>query len=254
MLTQNIFDYLLYGWIGIALVIFPVMLKITAPYGRHTKKTWGMLINARLGWFIMELPVILVFSYFFFRGDALKTLPVFLFYSLFMLHYVQRVFIYPLRIREKHKKMPLLIVILAVFFNCCNGFFNGYWFGYLNGFHYSNDWLFGWKFILGFCLFIIGMYLNIASDQRLINLRNGSKKEYSIPYGGLFNYVSSPNLLGEIIEWTGWAVMCWCLPALAFAFWTFANLVPRALDHHRWYKKQFNNYPEERKAIFPFLL
>jgi len=32
-----------------------------------------------------------------------------------------------------------------------------------------------------------------------------------------------------------------------------ANLIPRALDHHRWYKEQFEDYPPERKALLPFL-
>jgi len=36
--------------------------------------------------------------------------------------------------------------------------------------------------------------------------------------------------------------------------WTIANLVPRALAHHKWYNEHFENYPAERKAIFPFIL
>jgi hypothetical protein len=35
---------------------------------------------------------------------------------------------------------------------------------------------------------------------------------------------------GEIIEWTGYAIACWSLPAAAFAIMTFCNLGPRA--HH----------------------
>jgi hypothetical protein len=47
--------------------------------------------------------------------------------------------------------------------------------------------------------------------------------------------------------------MAWNLPALSFAIWTFANLVPRALNHHNWYKDKFPDYPKNRKAVFPFL-
>jgi hypothetical protein len=36
--------------------------------------------------------------------------------------------------------------------------------------------------------------------------------------------------------------------------WTFANLVPRAIDHHRWYKRRFDDYPPDRKAVFPYFL
>jgi len=98
------------------------------------------------------------------------------------------------------------------------------------------------------------MYINISSDNILLGLRKGGKKGYYIPYGGLFKYVSSPNLSGEIIEWLGWAMMSWCLPSFSFALWTMANLIPRALDHHHWYKRKFADYPKDRKAVIPFLV
>jgi 3-oxo-5-alpha-steroid 4-dehydrogenase 1 len=49
--------------------------------------------------------------------------------------------------------------------------------------------------------------------------------------------------------------MAWNLPALSFAVWTAVNLIPRALDHHKWYKSYFKEeYPKQRKAVIPFLL
>jgi hypothetical protein len=35
---------------------------------------------------------------------------------------------------------------------------------------------------------------------------------------------------------------------------TSANLVPRAIAHHRWYRETFPEYPPERKAVLPLLL
>jgi hypothetical protein len=35
--------------------------------------------------------------------------------------------------------------------------------------------------------------------------------------------------VGEILEWTGFAIACQSLPATAFAVYTFCNLFPRAL-------------------------
>jgi len=66
--------------------------------------------------------------------------------------------------------------------------------------------------------------------------------------------VSCPNLFGEIVEWSGFAMMCWNLPALSFAIWTAANLIPRAISHHRWYRQRFADYPAARKAVIPFIL
>jgi hypothetical protein len=66
--------------------------------------------------------------------------------------------------------------------------------------------------------------------------------------------VSAPNYLGEIVEWSGWALATWSLAGLAFALYTTANLAPRALANHRWYRQQFPGYPPERRALLPHLL
>jgi 3-oxo-5-alpha-steroid 4-dehydrogenase 3 len=36
--------------------------------------------------------------------------------------------------------------------------------------------------------------------------------------------------------------------------WVLVNQVVAALMSHNWYKRTFNNYPSNRKAIIPFLL
>ena len=41
---------------------------------------------------------------------------------------------------------------------------------------------------------------------------------------------------------------------LAFAVFTIANLAPRAISIHKWYRKNFPDYPRKRKAIIPFIL
>lgn len=253
MISERLFTDLLHVWIVLAIITFLILLRITAPYGRHSTNTWGPTINNRFGWLIMEIPVVIVFSWFFFSGTALKSIPVYIIYGLFVLHYVNRIFVFPFRMKTVGKQIPVSIVVLAVFFNLVNGFFNGYWFGFLSPV-YEISWLSDPKFIVGIILFFSGMYINISSDNKLINLRKGGKRGYYIPLGGLFNYVSSPNLLGEIIEWIGWAIMGWCLPGFSFAIWTMANLIPRALDHQRWYHHRFNDYPVNRKAIIPKIL
>jgi len=56
-----------------------------------------------------------------------------------------------------------------------------------------------------------------------------------------------------MMEWIGWAILTWSLPGLAFAVFTIANLLPRAYKNHKWYKKQFPDYPEKRKAVIPYI-
>jgi len=115
LMTWELFNQLVFAWIGIGLAVYVLLLFISAPYGRHTRKGWGPVIPNKLAW---------------------------------VLHYTNRAFVFPFRTRTKGKTMPLLIALFAVFF----------------------------------------------------------------------------------------------------------NLVPRAIDHHKWYKKEFADYPKERKAVIPFIL
>ena len=63
----------------------------------------------------------------------------------------------------------------------------------------------------------------------------------------------SANYFGEIIEWTGWAILTWSLSGLVFLWWTVANLVPRANAIWHRYKEEFGDAVGNRKRVFPFL-
>jgi len=248
------FQLLVWIWIAIAIVLIPVQLRITAPYGRHTRSGWGPMIDNRFGWVLMELVSPLIFMYFFLSGDQPKSAPMWLIFALWIAHYTNRSLIFPLRLQTRGKQMPLSIAISAAFFNLVNGFLNGYWLGHLSP-PYPASWLLDPRFLFGLGLFLSSAAINFWADDRLIKLRQRSGDEgYHIPQGGLFRYISCPNHFGEIVEWTGFAILCWNLPALSFAIWTAANLIPRAWSHHRWYRTHFETYPRERKAVIPGLL
>ena len=247
-MSQEDFNIIVYIWIGLAIIVFPVALLITAPYGRHTKKI-GKMIPNKLGWTLMEIPSLALCIYFFVTGIAEKTFLHYIFVSLFVLHYLNRTFIWSLRTKTKGKQMPLIITFSGIFFNLINGSIIGYYLG--NFAVYEASWLYDPRFITGITLFFIGAYINISSDNKLLKLREPGETGYKIPYGGLFKYVSAPNLFGEIIEWTGYAIATWSLPTASFAIWTFANLLPRGTAHHKWYLRNFKDYPRKRKAIIP---
>ena len=175
------------------------------------------------------------------------------FFSLWILHYINRSIIYPFRTKTTGKQIPVLIVLFAIIFNSVNGWSNGYYLGAL-GPVYSIDWFYSPPFIIGSILFFSGAIINIKTDNYLLQLRKPGDKEYAIPKGGLFKYISCPNHFGEILEWLGFAVLCWNIAAAGFAIWTAANLIPRAMSHHKWYLKNFEKYPADRKAVIPFLI
>lgn len=252
-MSHSTFYLLVYIWIAIAVIIFPIVLRIKAPYGRHTTRKWGFLINNKLGWIIMESPALLVFAGFFLFGCQSHTMVTWVFFSLWMIHYINRTIIFPIRLRTKGKKMPLAIVFMALGFNFMNGFINGYYLGSVAD-DYTLSWFTDPRFIVGILMFFFGMIINWQADDILIHLRKPGETGYIIPRGGFFRFVSCPNHFGEIIEWFGYALLTWSSPALAFAIWTLVNLMPRALHHHQWYQSSFSDYPGSRKALFPFLL
>ena len=251
-LSYDTYQVILFSWIALAIIVFFVLLKITAPYGRHTTTKWGPAISNRIGWILMEAPVLLVLLWFVLPAKDQLSIASWLMLGMFCFHYVNRIFIFPFRIRTRGKTMPLLIVLSAIFFNLMNGFSLGYYFG--NFANYTNQWLTDPRFVMGSLLFILGMAINWKADSDLISLRKPGETHYVIPNSNLFRWISCPNLFGELIEWLGFAILCWNLPACTFLIWTAANLIPRAMSHHQWYKQKFVDYPQDRKAIIPFLL
>ena len=249
-MSDELFQWGLVGVFAMAAFILPLLFFISAPYGRHSRPGWGPVIPARLGWIIMELPSPLCFAWMYFQGPQAGSMAPLVLLCLYMAHYLYRAFIYPFQMRGSHKTKPLLTVVMAILFNIANGSLNGWAIASLAP-HLTDAWLLDPRFILGVALFITGATINLRSDAILRGLRKPGDGSYSIPEKGLHRFVASPNYLGEIIEWAGFALAACTMPALAFWMFTIANLAPRAKDHLRWYRQTFPSYPTSRRALIP---
>lgn len=252
-MPYSTYSLIAYAWISLGVITFFYLLYAkVAPFGRHIRAGWGPTVDNRLGWILMEAVVLMVF--FVFLAPALPRLsgPVIGMVSLFVGHYVHRSLIYPWFLRTRGKRMPMAIAGSAMGFNTMNGFLMGYYFA--NFADYPADWLSDTRFLAGLFVFFLGAGINISTDYALIRLRAAGESGYAIPRGRLFQWISCPNHFGEMLEWCGFALLTWSLPGFAFAVWTAANLIPRALAHHRWYQEKFPDYPAERKAFLPFTI
>ena len=250
----TLFESLLVCWILVAAVTYTALRYVRAAYGRYAAESAAPKMSARTGWILMESVSIAVFAAFFLSSDRTRQLPAILLLGLWQVHYVHRSWIYPLRAQAPNRTMPVSIMLMAVVFNVINASLNGYWLFHA-GPARDSSWLADPRFVVGASLFIVGMAVNISSDYRLLALRRKGDAGYSIPPDrGLFRWISCPNYLGEILEWCAWALATWSLAGLSFAAWTIANLVPRALAHHRWYRQTFSDYPPKRKALVPLLI
>lgn len=245
-----------WGLVTLALAsvaIFVLLFFVSAPYGRHARAGWGPGLPTRLAWILQELPAPLVFTIVFFTGEHAGRLVPLLLLGLWQLHYVQRAFVYPLRMRVGARRTPLLTVALAIAFNVLNSALNAYAISH-GALRHTDAWVRDPRFLAGVALFLTGFAVNLHADAVLRRLRGPGEAGYRIPAGGLYRFVSCPNYLGEILEWCGFALAAWTWAAAVFVGFTIANLLPRALTHHRWYRETFPDYPAERKALVPGLL
>jgi len=237
--------------IGLGLVVFGLLFYTQAPYGKFHRKGWGPELKAGWAWMLMEMPSPLLIL-FFFVTSADKSLVKWIFVILWLLHYLYRSFIYPFLKGGRSKPYPVSVAGMAFLFNCANGFINGY--GIFHLMEYGDNWLWSFQFTGGLAIFVLGFYINKRADLEFIKIKGRSKAGYVIPRGWLFEYISSPHYFGEIIQWSGWALMTFSLPGLAFAVFTVGNLFPRAMASHNWYRRNFSDYPSERKAVIPFII
>lgn len=255
ILNLEQFHWLLIAMGITALIVFIALYYVEAGYGKMISSKWGPAINNKLAWILMECPVFLVLLYFWSHSPRQWEITPLVFFLLFELHYFQRSFIFPFLLKGK-SKMPLSIMAMGILFNTINGYMQGEWIFFLapEGL-YTPQWLTSPQFIVGTAMFLLGMGINLNSDHVIRHLRAPGDTKHYLPKKGMYKYVTSANYFGEIVEWTGFAILTWSLPGLMFVVWTCANLVPRANSIYKKYQAEFGEEFKERplKRVFPFI-
>ncbi|RNF06713.1 3-oxo-5-alpha-steroid 4-dehydrogenase [Trypanosoma conorhini] len=268
-----------------------------APYGRHAEGTFlGPTVPAPLSWALQECPTLLSVTYYLFVeypchslgcsggqwtrialedtwgqaaravADGLASLHLGL--LLFVIHYVHRSLLYPLLLRSG-TPVPIEITLAATLYCLLNGRLQ-----LLANIRDSpavprlplDSMSHMMLFFVGSVVFFAGMWVNLFSDYHLLRLKEQPpKRTRKIPHGGLFEYVSCANFLGEIVEWGGYTLVVWSttaaskpeagLAACSFFLYVMANLLPRGQAHHAWYIKHFGDAYKalRRRAVVPYV-
>ncbi|KAK7691767.1 hypothetical protein QCA50_005168 [Cerrena zonata] len=278
-------------------IVCPINFLIVAPFGRFAPTENSIfLLDGVKSWIAMELVSPSTFIYTFLHSPLSLTHhasppplnlthpPTFL-SGLFLLHYLNRALISPLRTPSRSKS-HIIVPLSGLSFNVMNGFLMGSYLsssqaeGYLEGaFRRPMFWL-------GVGMWVCGLAGNILHDEILLNLRRNAKakgkarasddsddkkknkqEHYAIPHGYLYKYISYPNYFCEWMEWLGFALAASPLPSFTSldAFFMTVSppflffmseiflMIPRAYRGHKWYHTKFPHYPKERKAVVPFL-
>lgn len=109
-------------------------------------------------------------------------------------------------------------------------------------------------------IFLITWNEQFRTNTIFANLRKDKKsgevvtEEHRIPHGRMFEYVSSPHRMCEIVLYT---ILLLLVPSRTFFciyLWVLGNQIQTSIQAHEWYKKSFENYPANRYALLPRIL
>jgi 3-oxo-5-alpha-steroid 4-dehydrogenase 1 len=243
----------------IAAVLGLYIMK-TAPYGRFGDGSAWRGLSPRAGWFLMELPATVVFWFFYVRGARAGALVPSILAGVWTIHYLNRGFVFPLLMRapkDGRKSFSYFVCVAGMVVVSVHAYLHGAFIGGL-GAHLDDTWLADPRFCVGLALWAVGFLLNVHSDAVLRALRTREEvrrgdQPYRIPERGGFRLVTNPSYLGELILWFGFALATWSLPGVFVFTISAANLVPRAITNHRWYRERFADYPKARRVLVPYL-
>jgi 3-oxo-5-alpha-steroid 4-dehydrogenase 1 len=238
----------------LAIIVFISLYFVDAGYGMLFNGKWGKALSNKVAWICMEAPVFIVMLLLWITSTRRFETGALVIFLLFEFHYFRRSFVFPLRMKG-NSRMPSGIMAMGILFNLLNGFMQGEWLFHLAPEErYTADWLTTPPFIIGTIVFLTGMLINWQSDNIVRNLRKPGDTNHYLPEKGLFAYVTSANYFGEIVEWIGFAILTWSWSGAVFAWWTAANLVPRANTLYHKYQTMFGaEQMGKRKRIFPFI-
>ncbi|KAI0359622.1 hypothetical protein OH77DRAFT_1501996 [Trametes cingulata] len=257
--AQALYDTARKGFAVIPPLLCLPSFVIDAPFGRFAPSSDSIfLVDGIKAWIVMELVSPLTFLYAFLRsplspvsaaGSAPPLTPAnppTLLAALFLLHYLNRALVSPLRTPSRSKS-HVLVPLCAVLFNTVNGSLIG---AYLSS-PAARAFLAGAfgrpLFWLGVGVWAAGLVGNIVHDEILLDIRrkarakgkgkdkdsaNGTQQDggdgdnnngktksrqehYAVPHGLLYRYISYPNYFCEWMEWLGFALAAAPLPSLA---------------------------------------
>ena len=255
-----IYNIVLCTMLVLAVVVFIALFYFKAGYGFLSGGKWGPVISNKTAWVLMEAPaffvmVIMLARYVWAGDDRGGNVAVYVIAGMYLVHYFQRSFIFPLLMRG-NSKMPVAIMTMGMVFNCINAWLLGQWlFVECKEGAYAADWFTSSWFIIGTLIFIAGMVINLHSDYIIRHLRKPGDTAHYIPRKGMYKYVTSANYFGELLEWTGYALLSLSPAAFLFVIWTFANLAPRSKSLTEKYIAEFGEEYTKlgKKNLIPFI-
>mmetsp|Transcript_1860 Transcript_1860/g.2399 ORF Transcript_1860/g.2399 Transcript_1860/m.2399 type:complete len:292 (-) Transcript_1860:421-1296(-) len=226
-------------------------------YGRFGNDDVVFAVSPRVGWWLMELPVTVMFVYFFFikGGSQSHNLVPRIMALVICGHYAYRGWYYPynIKVSNNSKNFSLAPAVGGWLVTTVHGYLNAKWFAE-HGKHLNRVWLKSARFWIGLAVYYSGFAMLVWHDKLMRDLRNTPGPRYRIPVGGMFDYATCAHYFAELWAWLGFAILSWGPNGVFIFTVSFVNLVPRAVGTHSWYLEKFGDeYPADRQYMVPFV-
>ena len=167
------YDGVLTAGLVFAALVLLVGPFVQSPYGRFASERFGVALDPRLGWFLMELPATLSFLWFFFDGPrCFEPVPL-VFLGIWLVHYGNRGWFFPWSIRSPRgarASFSLMVMVTGWFVTTTHGYLHASFFSRFGG-HYDLGWFDDPRFRIGFVIYAGSLALNIHSDAIIRRLR-----------------------------------------------------------------------------------
>lgn len=103
-------------------------------------------------------------------------------------------------------------------------------------------------------LFLLAEMCNFKTHTILRDLRPAGTTERKIPCGLGFDWVSCPNYFFEILAWVAMSSVTNSLASWLFTAVGAGQMWFWSVKRHRRYRKEFPDYPKDRKILVPFVI
>ena len=181
--------------------------------------------------------------------------------GLWSLHFLRRT-IEVLFVHDYRRRMSIIESIVAHIYYWFFAFWIGISVRHDNGYRQT----FLALVVAGSVIFMLGEFGNGLCHLKLRKFRREKREDsfsneshHVLPRGCLFELVSCPHYLCEILSWLGFFLTSWVLPAAIFLLATLITLITYSYKKHRAYQQEFDGlagkelYPRNRRALIPFI-
>ena len=254
-LYEEVNVYICFGSMIFAVVMFFVGFKHPIKYGKLFKAGKTMFptrISSKWGFFIFNIIPLVFYVYFYYYYMMLgyKHFQVTIPFVCWVLLRLFRGTIYAYKRSRYCDPWPLESVLYYLFVNLHLAMIQAR----TTVVSFTGN-IYSLKVLICAAVWLLAFIIGAYSDFKVSKARFKNVKGYKIMHGFLFEYVTSPNYLCELIMWVSWTLMfSFDIGCTTTLVWLLPNVLGRSVCYHKWATRIFKpSYPKKRTALIPFV-